>query len=94
MIDRLRSLVDQSIEGERKPQIGRIVNKEDGTYWVIVNGRATPRKATAGNEFLFNGTGHGDGDEVILVTSELNDTPVIAGHSPWLVNQIGTAYDA
>lgn len=91
--DRLKRLVGQAKAGERKLSVGRIVAESNGAYSVIVNGRAEPRSAVATNDFVFNRTGHGIGDEVLVVTSELNDQPVIVGHSPWLLNAEGTEYD-
>lgn len=90
--DRIDGLVSEVSDGEVQIFCGLAVSEKDGTYEVIVNGRATPRSATATNDFAFNRTGHGVGDEVLIVTSPLTDMPTITGHSPWMLNQIGTEY--
>ena len=93
MPSRLSRLVGNQLRGEPLIQVGRIVSISDGAYSVIVNGRGEARRSTAATEFALNGQGHGEGDEVLIKASSVNDTPVIIGHSPWLLNQIGTAYD-
>lgn len=90
--ERMKGLVSEAKNGEQQIYVGRIVAASDGTYQTIVNGRSTPRQAVATNDFAFNRTGHGVGDEVLIITSNTNDMPVIVGHSPWLLNQLGTEY--
>lgn len=70
-----------------QPFIGLIVDEDNGVYSVTVNGRDTPRQATASNEFAFAAQGSGLGDEIILIGSDGLDLPTIVGLSPWMVHQ-------
>lgn len=77
-----RTIRDQ----QPQPYIGLITGESNGTYTVTVNGRSTPRLATASNEFAFASQGSGIGDEVILIAAEGQDLPTIIGLSPYMVH--------
>lgn len=93
MADRLTRLFDHAKAQEPRLQIGRIVKGQSGLYRVITNGRGVPRDDISLTDLALNEQGHGEGDEILVQASELNDKPVIVGHSPWLVNQLGTEWD-
>lgn len=90
---RINGLTTQVLDGEPLVWVGRVVSSTGGSYSAIVNGRAEPMTSVAKNDFAFNGMGHEDGDEVLIVASSLNSQPVIVGQSPWALNMDGTAYD-
>lgn len=83
---RLDRAAEIARQNEPQPFVCLITEQTDEGFTVTTNGREVGRNATISNEFALNGQGAGVGDEVLVITSEANDMPVIVGLSPWMVH--------